>query len=552
MKKLIYVSFVLLLFAGNIYSSDNKITETKKTLIAPLAKSYKWYLNGEELQGIRNREIQKMQSGIYKVELVMSDESISVLKVAVSASSSARTIFVIGDSTASFYSPDRYPRTGWAQVFQPFFNSDSISVSDKALSGRSSKSFYFDPGGWRVVLPAIKKGDFLFIQFAHNDEKSDTTLHTDPSTTFKQYLSIYIDSAKSRGAYPVLLTPIHRNNWSGDLISDSHGDYPPAMRELATEKNVPLIDLHLKTKARWEELGKDFVTNNIYMNLPVDVYPNYLTGNSDNTHLQEEGAYEVCNMVINGINELKDDPAIKILEKEIKSAGFIKVLPDPALSSTFTGAGVITEGSSVIIKATPKTGYAVAEWKEGDITISTDREYSFIADSGKRYLTAVLGEGFTVSVTKNLYSGGIIGGTGSYVQGATVTLTATARSGYRFVNWTKDDVEVGTDTAYTFTMGNSDESYVANFETYTAVKSLEINKDISIYQDNSDNNLYIESKTELSKVDFIDLTGKTVHSEIINNKSAIISVSDQIAGLLVIKLTYKNDGVSVKKIFINR
>lgn len=220
-----------------------------------------------------------------------------------------RTIFIIGDSTASNYTEDRFPRTGWGQVLQNFFDKNKIIVKNRALSGRSSKSFY-DEKAWENVLKELKEGDYLFIQFGHNDEKKeDASRYTEPFTTFKQYLKIYIDGARSKGAIPVLLTPIHRNKWKNGKLEDTHKDYLIAIRELAKEQNTLFIDLAEKTKILFESLGEDKM-NEIFLILPKGQYKNYPDGITDNTHLQEKGAIKIASLVVESIKELKIDLAL--------------------------------------------------------------------------------------------------------------------------------------------------------------------------------------------------------------------------------------------------
>jgi lysophospholipase L1-like esterase len=205
------------------------------------------------------------------------------------ASGKAVSIYVIGDSTASIYDSTLYPRTGWGQVLGDYFSTTCAVVKDKALSGRSSKSFY-DEGAWTPVRDTLVAGDFVIIQFGHNDEKTDDPArYTEPQTTFKQYLTTYVNDTKTKKAFPILATPINRNNWSGPTLSDTHGGYPPAMRELAAALSVPLVDLTALTKSYFERIGPTETTN-LFMDLAAGQFPNYPTGNTDNTHLQETGA----------------------------------------------------------------------------------------------------------------------------------------------------------------------------------------------------------------------------------------------------------------------
>jgi pectinesterase len=199
------------------------------------------------------------------------------------------SIYVIGDSTASIYASDLYPRTGWAQVLGDYYASSCAVVKDRALSGRSSKSFY-DEGSWTPIAAGLKAGDFVIIQFAHNDEKTgDAARYTDPQTTYKQYLTTYVTDTRSKGAIPILATPINRNQWSGTTLSDTHGAYPPAMRQLASALSVPLVDLTALTKQYFEKIGQT-ATTQLFMDLASGEFPNYPSGNTDNTHLRETGA----------------------------------------------------------------------------------------------------------------------------------------------------------------------------------------------------------------------------------------------------------------------
>ncbi|MBN1309743.1 MAG: rhamnogalacturonan acetylesterase [Chitinispirillaceae bacterium] len=227
-----------------------------------------------------------------------------VFLLSMSAVTTKPKLYIVGDSTACIYSSSQYPRMGWAQVLQDYFSTDSVQVDDKALSGRSSKSFY-DEGHWTPVKNALRKGDYVIIQFGHNDEKTDDAARgTLPGTTFKQYLLIYIDDAIAKGAIPILATPMERNQWNATAIKSSHitadGDYPQAIRDLAAAKKIDLIDATALTKVFFENIGKDSTTN-LFLNLAAGESPNYPSGNTDNTHLQERGAKAVSQLIVNDI-----------------------------------------------------------------------------------------------------------------------------------------------------------------------------------------------------------------------------------------------------------
>jgi lysophospholipase L1-like esterase len=186
---------------------------------------------------------------------------------------------------------------GWGQPFGTYFNAACATVVDKALSGRSSKSF-FDEGAWTPVKNALKSGDYVLIQFGHNDEKSDEpTLYTDPQTTYKQFLTTYITDTRAKQATPILLTSINRNNWTGTTVKDTHGAYPPAVRELAASLSVDLIDLTALTKTYFERIGQA-ETAKLFLILSAGQSPNYPNGVTDNTHLQEKGALTIGQLTV--------------------------------------------------------------------------------------------------------------------------------------------------------------------------------------------------------------------------------------------------------------
>jgi lysophospholipase L1-like esterase len=212
------------------------------------------------------------------------------------------TVYLAGDSTVSNYDDSLAPRAGWGQVFDRLFD-DKIVVKNEASSGRSSKSF-IDEGRLDSILNQMEKGDYLFIQFGHNDEKvEDPARYTEPHTTYKSYLKQYIDGARAKGATPVLVTPVERRRFTTEgMARDSHGEYPAAMKELGLEENVPVIDLTAKSKTFFQQLGSEG-TKDIFLWLDAGENVNYPNGVQDNTHFQESGAEEIARLVLEGIEE---------------------------------------------------------------------------------------------------------------------------------------------------------------------------------------------------------------------------------------------------------
>ena len=217
------------------------------------------------------------------------------------------TIYVAGDSTASIYSADYAPRTGWGQAL-PVFTGSGVIVRDAALSGASSKSFA-DLGLLDQILSTISPGDYLLISFGHNDEKTDEARHTDPYTTYQSYLRRYLDGARQHGAHPVLVTPVERRRFdtAGHALL-SHGEYPAAMRQLAAAEGVPLIDLTASSRARWEALGPEG-TKAEFLWLDPGANANYPDGVQDNTHFQAHGAIEVARLIGQALRRQRVMPA---------------------------------------------------------------------------------------------------------------------------------------------------------------------------------------------------------------------------------------------------
>lgn len=218
----------------------------------------------------------------------------------------AQTLFIAGDSTASAYGPEQYPRMGWGQVLRAFYGND-IEVIDLAKSGRSAKS-YIDEGFFAELERQISQGDVLLIQFGHNDQKVNSPeRYAAADTAFKEYLGKYVSMAQEKGATPVLLTPIVRRKFVDGVLQPTHGQYPQAVRELATEAGVGLIDMNALSRQLVSGLGEQ-ESKAIYLHLPGADGPI-----EDNTHFSERGAYVMAALVAGGLDALhvvprKQDP----------------------------------------------------------------------------------------------------------------------------------------------------------------------------------------------------------------------------------------------------
>jgi lysophospholipase L1-like esterase len=210
-------------------------------------------------------------------------------------------LYIIGDSTAANKEEKAYPETGWGMVLQSFFKPD-VTVDNRALNGRSTKSFRAEKR-WDPILAQLNPGDYVFIEFGHNDEKIDKPTIGVSLADFKTNLVNYVKETRSKKAFPVLLTPISRRSFKNGILIDSHGDYPRVTRQVADSLNVPLIDMLAKTESLLTRLGDE---PSIKLFNHVDSgNVNYPNGKKDDTHLSPEGAKQVAGLVVKGIKELK-------------------------------------------------------------------------------------------------------------------------------------------------------------------------------------------------------------------------------------------------------
>ena len=222
------------------------------------------------------------------------------------------TVFLVGDSTVT--DQPREPGASWGQMLPRFFK-PGVAVANHAESGETLKSFIT---GLRFakVLSEMKKGDYLLIQFGHNDEKRNwPQTYVEAHTTYKAYLKVFAAEARLRGATPVLVTSMQRRQFDAvGRIQNSHGDYPETVREVAREEGLALIDLDLMSRAFYEAMG------------PQQAPLAFSNGGRDATHHDNYGAYELAKCVVEGIrsNHL---PLARFVVDDF--TGFDPAHPDP-------------------------------------------------------------------------------------------------------------------------------------------------------------------------------------------------------------------------------
>jgi len=214
-----------------------------------------------------------------------------------------RTLYLVGDSTMCNYGletdyyENRYPQMGWGQVFSEFFNSEEIRIDTRAKGGRSTRTF-FQEGRWSAVYRDLKPGDYVLIQFGHNDASQEKVDRYVDTAGYKEYLRLFIQQTKEKKANPILISSVARNYpWVAGRLSNSHGLYPEAMQAVAEETQTEFIDLNQLSMDYFGKMGKDYVSTHYFMNFHAGTYAAYPNGSQDNTHFLPEGARAVAKLV---------------------------------------------------------------------------------------------------------------------------------------------------------------------------------------------------------------------------------------------------------------
>lgn len=226
------------------------------------------------------------------------------------------TIWMIGDSTMCQYDSSRFPLTGWGMPFAEYFDS-SVTIKNEAKGGRSTRTFIAE-NRWQPIVDNLKEGDYVFIQFGHNDEaKNYPDRYTTPED-YRENLIKFVTQSRDKKALPVLITPVSRRKFdkNGNAM-ETHEVYSKIVREVATEYKVPLIDLDQMSIGLLQKFGKKNSAL-LFMQLEPGENPDYPLGIHDNTHFNTYGARHIAELVLKGIKKDNLELQDRIIEKKKK------------------------------------------------------------------------------------------------------------------------------------------------------------------------------------------------------------------------------------------
>lgn len=302
------------LFINNLATKKGEIVEQSF-----IVNKRNTHIDGDEYVRIKAREKHKLNWDD-KLTLEINGDSPQVTAIQIEKVENVPTVFLCGNSTV--VDQDEEPWASWGQMI-PYFFTDKIAFANYAESGESANSF-IAAGRLKKIVSQMKEGDYLFVEFGHNDQKQKGP-GKGAYYSFMSNLKIFVDEAQSRGVQPVLVTPTQRRSFdSVGKIKDTHENYPEAMKWLVQKENIPLIDLHAMTRTLYEALGVEN-SKNAFVHYPANTFPKQTKALEDNTHFNTYGAFLVAKCVVKGIKAL-DLPLKNELKSDIKD--FDPAYPD--------------------------------------------------------------------------------------------------------------------------------------------------------------------------------------------------------------------------------
>lgn len=210
-------------------------------------------------------------------------------------------IFLAGDSTMSIKEIRAYPETGWGMPFVHFWDT-TVTIVNRAKNGRSTKTFILE-GLWQSIMNEAAEGDYVLIQFGHNDESVEKKERYTTPDSFKMNLTRFVNETRNKKAIPVLISPVSRRKFDKDgLALETHKTYTPLVKEVADQTQTVFIDLDGKSRALYQRFGPE-PSRWLFLQLQPGEHPNYPIGREDNTHFNELGARLIAQLVLAEIRE---------------------------------------------------------------------------------------------------------------------------------------------------------------------------------------------------------------------------------------------------------
>lgn len=225
-------------------------------------------------------------------------------------------IFLAGDSTMSIKDTKAYPETGWGMPFVYFWDS-SVTIVNRAKNGRSTKTFLSE-GLWKSIYDEAGPGDYVIIQFGHNDEAKDKGERYATPDTFRMLLTKFVMETRDKGATPILFTPVSRRKFDTEGVAiETHKEYSAYVKEVAVKEKVLLIDLDTKSRELYQQFGKDG-SKLLFLQLQPGEHPNYPDGRDDNTHFNELGARLIAQLILKELKGLNIELTERIFIPPVK------------------------------------------------------------------------------------------------------------------------------------------------------------------------------------------------------------------------------------------
>lgn len=213
-------------------------------------------------------------------------------------------IHLAGDSTMAEKLPEKRPETGWGEHLQQHFDPAAVRIENHARNGRSTRTFISE-GRWQALVEQLRPGDYVFIQFGHNDQSEDKPDRYTPPADYRANLIRFVTEVRAKEATPVLFTPVMRRRFdSAGAFYDVHGEYPDLVRAVAAEHDVALIDMHRSSERAIREAGVEG-SKELFLHLAPGESANYPEGLRDDTHFSPLGAERMARLAVEGIRELK-------------------------------------------------------------------------------------------------------------------------------------------------------------------------------------------------------------------------------------------------------